>query len=156
MSFTNEFVLSLVQSYIHDPADFAHSQQLTKYLYNTSITNPNKKKPPTRFTIEFKRTKKDRNRLVKHSQKNSLKSVYTHDELPILFETITTFPVFDILGINADTDYLDKNSYMCTVKQGWYIPVMYKRQNRPFYSMIFSNKNHTKEEETNFLNVTSV
>ena len=151
MSFTTEFVLSLVQSYIHDPADFANSQQISKYLYNTGITNPNRKKAPIGFTIEYKRSKKDINRLLKHSDKHFLRNVYTQDELSVLFETITSFPVFDILGINADTDYLEDNSYICTVKQGWYIPVIYKRQNRPFYSMIFSNTNHTKEEETNFL-----
>jgi len=92
MSFTTEIALSLVQDFIHDPADFANSQQLTKYLYHTGLTNPNKKKAPSGFTIEQKLSKKDIARLLKHSKKNILKNVYTQDELPTLFEAITKFP----------------------------------------------------------------
>jgi len=65
-----------------------------------------------------------------------------------LHASLTTF---DILNVNLSTEYLRDNSFACTVEKGWYVPVIYKRQKQPFFSMIFKNDNHTKEEEAQFV-----
>ena len=151
MDFQNELVLSLVQPLLKDRKDHVNSKMVTKFLLKSGNEDPNRPMPPLGWSLSHSRKKTDTKRLQLHSTKHNLKGVYLESELPALHSLITSLPAFDILGVNLSTEYLDGNSFSCKVFRGWYLPVMYKRQKQPFFSMIFKNENHTQEEETQFL-----
>ena len=124
---------------------------VSKFLLKCGNENLNSPIPPVGWTLEHSRKKVDSKRLKLHSIKNNLKNVYLESELPNLHAVITSLPNFDIHNVNMFIDFTNYDPFICDVEKGWYLPVMYKRQKQPFFSMIFKSDNHTKEEEEQFV-----
>ena len=150
--FKNELVLYLVQPYLKCPVDHVNSKLVSKYLLKTGNNDPDRPKPSTGQFIEYSRKKKDQLRLELHASKLGLKQVYTVNELARIHEEVKKQPNYDILDVNVSIEYLKTNTFHNSVDAGWYIPVMYKRQKLPLYSLIFAEKNHTAEEASEFVN----
>ena len=147
-----ELVLSLAQSYLTDPVDHVNSQLVSKYLHKTGREDPTRHLPPLGWTIENSRKKRDKTRLQKHASELGAKQVYLESELPQIHEELMKTTVSDILGVNMSIENLKENQFTCKVTQGVYIPVMYPRQKKPIWSMIFSGVNHTVDEMKGLVN----
>ena len=141
-SFRNELVLSLVQPYLKNPFDHLSSQRVSKYLHKTGSKDPNRPLPPLGWTLKNQRKKKDKFRLEKHCANIGAKEVYLESEIPIIHDALMKLGMYDILDVNVNIDYLKENQFFHQVECGVYIPVMYPRQTRPVWSMIFSGKKH--------------
>ena len=149
-SFTKQFVLSLAQPYLTNQTDHVNSMLISKYLLKTGLEDPNRPMPSIGQSIKCNRKKKEDIRLKNIASNSGLKQVYTVCELSLIHQEITKLPNYDILGINSSIEYLASNRFICHVERGLYLPVMYKWQRKPLYSMIFLSKNHTDEEVSEF------
>jgi hypothetical protein len=102
--------------------------------------------PPLGWTLEKSRKKRDTTRLAKHATKHEVKQVYTVGELPQIHEALIKRGLYSILGVNVSTAYVDSRSMDDHVEAGFYVPVMYKRQLKPFYSLVFATKNQAPSD----------
>lgn len=146
---SGELVLTLVQPFLRN-ADHVNSRLVSKWLYKTGMEDPDRPLPPLGWTVQKSRKKADSVRLAKHATKLGVKQVYTVGELPQIHEALVQNGLYNILGVNVSTDYLQEQSFTCSVQAGFYVPVMYKRQRHPFYSLIFAIKDRTPTEVTAF------
>ena len=151
MDFKNEFVLSLVQPYLTNIADHVNSQLVSKYLNKTGIEDPKRPLPPLGAYLQNSRKRKEQKRLENYSFKLGAKQVYLESELPQIHEELMKFKNFDILGINSSTEYLQEGSFSASVECGVYIPVLYPRQRKPIWSMIYAGLKHTFEDAEVFV-----
>ena len=151
MDFKNDLVLSLVQPYLTSVADHVNSQLVSKYLNKTGREDPNRPLAPLGASLQNARKKKDIVRLEKYIHKLGAKQVYLESELPQIHEELMKLEHFDILGVNSSTEYLQENSFSAVVECGVYIPVLYPRQRKPIWSMIYAAKKHSVEDATKFV-----
>jgi hypothetical protein len=116
---------------------------VSKWLYKTGKEDPNRPLPPLGWTLEKSRKKRDTTRLAKHATKRKVKQVYTADELPQIHEALIKRGLYSILDVNVNTDYLTKlgGGFKCKVDGGFYLPVMYRRERTPMYSLIYATQN---------------
>ena len=149
---SGELVLSLVQPFLRN-ADHVNSRLVSKWLYKTGNEDPNRPLPPVGWILQKSRKKAESARLAKHADKLGVKEVYTVGELPQIHEDLIKSGLYNILGVNMSTDFLEGRSFKCSVHAGFYVPVMYKHQRQPFYSLIFATKNRTPDEVKEFDNV---
>jgi hypothetical protein len=133
----NELVLSLVQPYLQDPQDYANSQLVSKWLHKTGTENPLRPLAPLGWRLEAVRKPADRKRLLKHATKHAVQSVYLASELPEIHSQLIELGMYSIIGENVRAPS-GEDSFTCEVEPGFYLPVMYKRQNRPIYSLILA------------------
>lgn len=150
MNFKNELVLSLVQPYLTNTVDHVNSQLVSKYLNKTGSEDLTRPLPPLGASLQNSRNKKDVARLEKHSCKLGAKQIYLESELPQIHKELMKLENFDVLGVNSDTEYLQENNFSCEVECGIYIPVMYPRQSKPIWSMIYAGKKHSVEDAKTF------
>jgi len=158
MEFKNELVLSFVQSYLNNAVDHINSQLTSKYLYSTGSKDLNRPLPPLGLTIKKSRKKKDIIRLEKHCAKLKVKEVYLESELPAIHSELVKLEAYDILNVNFSMEYLkntnlfDVNDYdNSNIESGVYIPVMYPRQVKPVWSMIYAAKKHSVNQAKKFV-----
>jgi len=149
--FQNELVLSLVQPYLTTAVDHVNSQLVSKYLFKTGSENPTRPVPPFGHLIKQSREKKDSVRLAKHCSKLGVKEVYLESELPKIHEELMKLSSCDILDVNSSIEKLKEDSFNCEVECGVYIPVIYPRQNKPIWSMIYAGKNHSLKDAKVFV-----
>jgi len=146
MEFKNELVLSLVQPYLTNVSDHVRSQLVSKYLNETGREDPTRPLPPLGASLHKARKKKDQERMEKYSDKLGVKQVYMEKELPQIHEALSKLKNFDVLGVNSSTEYLQNHTFSCGVECGVYIPVLYPRQKKPIWSLIYAGKKHTFED----------
>jgi hypothetical protein len=149
-NYKHEFVLSLAQPYLQSKKDYVNSQLVSKFLNKVGTENPFKPVAPFGWSLVNKRKKKDYDRIEKHKAKHNLNQVYMVTELEAIHEKIKKLDVFDILDVNSSIDYLNNNSFINELKAGFYLPVLYKGQRKPLYSMVFELHKHSIQEMQQF------
>jgi len=149
--FKNELVLSFVQPYLTNTVDHVNSQLVSKYLNKTGSEDPTRSLPPLGVSLEKSRNKKDRVRLENYSCQLGAKQIYLERELPQIHEELMKLDHFDILGVNTSTEYLQETRFNAVVECGVYIPVLYPRQRKPIWSMIYAGKKHSEEDAKTFV-----
>jgi len=156
-NFKQEFVLSLVHSYMKTASEQLNCRLVSKYLLDTGNHDPSRILPTT-FAKKFNGSRTTEQKLLVETvaKRNKVIEAYLPEELSKIHEQILKLPCYDILGINASL-----NSYLTIVNPlslasilnnppGWYLPVVYKGQRKIYYSMIFDTQKHTNQEALDF------